>query len=339
VEYRYRDKACLTNYMLDTKLFDNYDFKVEDAEPTRSEYVLTTDKGPKILKKIDYSLSELMFIHDSLNKIAAKYPFVINFKETTSGKPYAEYEDGIYVVFDMVEGRECSLENPDDLKSAASALSMLHEAGRDIEFKNNKRNMLGEMIKIYYKKINEMIKFREIAEIHVNKSDFDKVYLEYSSYYIDCADKAAKCLQQSDYFLMCKRNRTLNHNDLSRHNIMVGNDNNIYFLDFDYCIIDTPCRDVSNFIIKSIKNNGWNIEAADNIFSSYNTKIEIMQEDFEVLYGYLLFPEDFYEASTGYYMRVRNWDEGEFADNLIKKVEYKNNREKFLSDFKEQWVH
>lgn len=338
MDYRYRDKVYLSNYMLDTKLFDSFNFFVEDAAPIRSVYILNTDRGVKILKKVDYSIETLMFIYGSLNVIRNKYPYVINFRESLDGKPYVEYQGGIYVVLDLIEGRECIFENPLDLKMASAALSRLHNAGLEIEICRGDRNKLGKMVDKYKSKIMDMKKYKDIADMHVNKSEFDVLYLEYADYYINCAIEACRHLENSNYMELCGRLHTLCHHDLAHHNILIGNDSNVYFVDFDYCVIDLPCHDLCNMITRAIKHNEWSIDIANSIVEAYSTGRELQREELDVLYGYLLFPQDFYDISTSYYMRTRDWDEAEFTDKMKRKAGYKEERENFLHEFKKEWV-
>lgn len=338
MEYRYRDKAYLSKYFLDTDLFDNYDFLVEDATPIRTIYILKTDKGMKILKKVDYGTEEVMFLYNSLNKIRRKYPYVVNFKETIFGKPYVEYEGGIYTVIDIIEGRECIFENPIDLLKVSKALAKLHIAGENIGVYNGKRNQLGKMIDKFREKAKSMEVYRDIANIHINKSEFDRLYLEYADYYIGCIKDASKHLERSPYRELCMTSHTLCHHDLAHHNILIGNDDNVYFIDFDYSVIDLPYHDLSNIITKAIKHNGWNIEISDSIMEAYMSEKRLSKEEISVLYGYLLFPQDFYDISSFYYMRTRSWDEDEFVDKLKRKAGYKEDRERFLKEFKKKWV-
>jgi CotS family spore coat protein len=338
VEYRYRDKVYLSNYMLDTNLFDAFDFLVEDATPIRSVYILKTDKGMKILKKVEYDVKEILFIYDCLGKIRKKYPYVINYKESIYGKPYYEYLGGRYVVLDIINGRECVFGNPIDLKMASKALAKFHRAGENIEVYHNSRNQLGKMIDRFKSRARDMQRYKEIALMHINKSDFDKLYLDYADYYIECTLNAASFLDKSPYKELCMVYHTLCHHDLAHHNLLIGNDDNVYFLDFDYSVIDLPYHDISNMITKAIKHSGWEIDIANLIIDSYREEKPISDKELEVLFGYLMFPQDFYDISTSYYMRTRNWEEDEFVDKLKRKAEYKNDREKFLNDFQKTWV-
>lgn len=338
MEYRYRDKAYLSNYSLDTKLFDSFDFLVEDAAPIRSVYILNTNRGMKILKKVDYSMEELDFLYNSLNIIREKYPYVINFRESVDGKPYVRYEDGIYVVLDIIEGRDCIFENPLDLKKAANSLARLHTAGEAIDPNQTSRNNLERLLNKYEEKLKAMEKYKEIAAMHVNKSECDRLYLKHADYYISCIKRAYSHIEKSKYKELCNTWHTLCHHDLAHHNILMGKDDNVYFIDFDYSVIDLPYHDISNIITKAIKHSEWDIDIANTIMEGYMEHREMLREEIEVLYGYLLFPQDFFDIASNYYMKNRGWDEDEFRDKLKRKAEYMEDREKFLNKFKKRWL-
>lgn len=338
MEYEFRDKIYLSTYSLNTKIFDKFNFLVEDAAPIRSVFILTTDSGYKILKKIDYSIDELMFINDALNIIREKYPYIISYKETFDGKPYVEYEGGIYVVLDLIDGRECLFENPIDLKKATMGLAKLHAASQGIKLNCNQRNNVSRMITRYKHKIRDMEKFKAIAEMHVNKSSFDKLYLEYVDHNLECAMGALEHILKSPYKELSESKRTLCHHDLAHHNILMGNDNNVYFIDFDYAMIDLPYHDVSNIITKAAKNNGWCTDILDIVIDGYSEVNGLSDKELNVLYGYLLFPLDFYDIARGYYMRTKEWEEEDFLEKLRRKAGYKDERTIFLNYYKKKWA-
>lgn len=338
MEGKYRDKVYLSNYSLDTNLFDEFGFLVEDAAPIRSVYILKTNRGMKILKKIDYDMEELSFINDSLNIIREEYPYIINFSLSTKGNIFVNYEGGNYIVIDLIEGRDCVFQNPLDLKKASLALAKLHRAGERVELICPKRNNLGKLLDKYHQRMRQMEKFKEIANLHIIKSQFDEIYLQQVDYYIKCVDQAIDQISASSYFELCNTRHTLCHHDLAHHNILISEDDNVYFLDFDYSMIDLPYHDLSNIITKSVKNSEWDNEICNYIIKGYMEERELSKQEIKVLYGYLLFPQDFYDITSGYYLKNRGWDEEEFVDKLKRKVEYKENREGFLNKFREEWI-
>lgn len=339
MEYRFWDKNYLSSYALDTRLFDMYDFVTLDAMPIRSVYLLTTNEGYKILKKIDYSLDELMFIFNALNIIRKEYPYIINFRKTVEGKPYAIYNGELYVVFDLIEGRECLFENPIDLRNTAQGLAKFHNAAHDIKLNFNSRNNINKMVTRYKHRIRDLESYKRIADIHVNKSEFDKIYIEYFDYYLNCSKAALQHISNSPYRALCEDKKTLCHHDLAHHNIIIGNDNNVYFIDFDYSVIDLPYHDLANLITKAAKNNSWSTDVLDTIIDAYKGVNGLSVDEAEVLYGYLIFPLDFYEITTGYYMKTKEWEEDDFLDKLRRKAGYKEDREEFLKYFREKFCH
>ena len=330
MDYRYWDKAYLSSYSLDTKIFDQYNFTVMDASPIRSVFLLTTSEGHKIFKKIDYSLEELMFIYDALEEVRKQYPYIIQFKKTLEGKPYINYNGDLYVVMDLIEGRECIFENPIDLKKASIALAKYHEAARNVNFNNCVRNNNYKMITRFKSMIKDLENYLKIAQIHVNRSEFDKIFIENFEYYIGYAKSALKQLVNSPYKSLCSQKKTLCHHDLAHHNIIIGEDEKVYFIDFDYVLVDLPYHDLSNFIRKAAKSNNWSKETYEIIINAYAGVNGITAEEEQVLYAYMLFPYDFYAIANCYYTKIKDWEEEEFFDKLKRKISCREEREELL---------
>ena len=78
----YLDKNYLSKYDLDVKLFDKFNIKVYDVMPLRKEYILVTNSGNKVLKKIDYTLEEFQFINKALNYINDNFNKTIEFEKS-----------------------------------------------------------------------------------------------------------------------------------------------------------------------------------------------------------------------------------------------------------------
>ena len=170
--------------------------------------------------------------------------------------------------------------------------------------------------------------------MHVNKNEFDSLYLQNCDYYIDYIKKALEQIAASDYNEVSGTGNVLCHHDLAHHNIMIGNDNNVYFLDFDYSVIDLPEHDLSNLLTKAAKKSNWNIKAVDNIMDGYDKTEQTGKSFKNIVLAYLMFPVDFYDISKAYYMRTKIWDESDFIEKLNRKAGYKNQREEFIEYFK-----
>jgi len=335
---RYRDKSYLVTYELTTDIFDMYNIKVDDVVPIRSVYMLYTDQGVKILKKINYGIDELQYINEVTNHIRSSgYPYIVSSMETVNGQCCLEKEGGIYVMLNLVEGREADFQNPIDLAMVSKSLCKLHKASSGIGHVIDKRNNLYKWIPQFKKRASDLIKFKEISELHELKTDFDRLYLDYADRYYEEAVKSIELLTMSAYERLCdgvSEKRNICHHDLAYHNILIDNDNNVFFVDFDNSILDLRVHDIANLIVKSIKHCNWDMEKAENIIQNYCSVDMLGRDELQVLYGFLTFPQDFYEISRQYYMKTKNWDEEDFISRLQRKAGYYCDRKLFLEEFK-----
>ena len=348
LDVRYKDRSYLSKYDLDVNLFSEFDLSVYDVIPVRKVFILNTDKGDKVLKKVGYSISQLEFINYGIEYIKSnKFDRIIEFEKTRSKLIYVPWKDDIYCIMNLVEGTECEYSNPVDVMLTSRAIAELHVASEGImceeEFiellaKNEHRYLSGKIIENFNKKLTELKFFKNIATLNENKNEFDYIFLDSAQYYEECILQSIKILNESEYYNLCgeKDKIAFCHHDLAHHNILV-NKEEVYFLDFDYAIVDLKVHDICNFINKVIKNFCYDIEKCHSIVSEYTSVNPLDHRELKVLYGMLSFPEDFYSITRDYYTRNKQWSEEIFLNRLKRKVEYREDREKFLKDFKDHY--
>lgn len=334
---RYKDRRALIEYDLNVNILNNYDLNVKDVIPIRKVFVLITDKGNKILKKINYEIEDLNFINAGMEYIRKNgFMKVINFEKTRYGKIYVNHNGDIYCVMDLIDGRESEYTNPIDVSIASKGLGQLHKACEGFNYKNKQRNVCGKLLNSFKRKFHEMELFKKLALVTEEKSEFDKIFLDNEKYYRDEMEKSIKILENMNFYKLCSEEdkKVLCHHDLAHHNILIKEDE-AYFIDFDYSIIDLKVHDLCNFINKVEKFTGYDIESAKLVLNNYSLFNELSKEEVNALYGLLVFPQDFYSISKGYYTRSKGWDYVTFLSRMIKKNEFKEYRKEFLEKFKE----
>ncbi|OFI06171.1 spore coat protein I [Clostridium acetireducens DSM 10703] len=330
------NKKYLSHYNLDVELFKEFDLEVYDVVPIRSVYIIYTDKGRKILKKVEYTIKELNFINDGIKYIKNKFSRVVDFLNNKNGEIYSIWNKDMYCIMDLVEGRESDFNNPIDICISAEGIGELHKASEGFKTDLCNKYYNGKLIDKLNRKIDEMNFFKNIANMHENKTEFDNIFLKEVNYHIDEIKTSINILENSLYYKLCSEEDkvVLCHHDLAHHNILI-NDNKAYFIDFDYSIIDLKVHDLCNFINKVVKDFAFDIEKAKIIINSYCKKNSLDEREIKVLYGMLNFPEDFYNISKDYYTKRKDWEEEEFLNKLKKKSSYRNYRKEFLFLFKE----
>ena len=124
LDVRYKDKAYLSKYDLDVNLFNKFDLLVYDVIPVRKVFILDTNKGDKVLKKVNYSIEQLEFINYGIEYIRNNnFNRIIKFEKTKAELIYVPWKSDVYCIMDLVEGRECEYSNPVDVMLTSRAIA------------------------------------------------------------------------------------------------------------------------------------------------------------------------------------------------------------------------
>ncbi|SHK65058.1 spore coat protein, CotS family [Clostridium cavendishii DSM 21758] len=345
IRIKYGDKKYLCKYDLHIELFEKLGVDIIDLYPTRSVYVLTTKTGKKILKLIDYEEEKVLFINKVLNSIRKKFNNVLNINELKDGELVLRFQNERYILLDLIEGIECNLANPIDLEITSKALAKLHVSSRDFcsnEITKNEEIEYSNLFKkpFYFNNAKkDLIKMKAQVESCVYKNEFDKLFLRDIDYYKKEILECMRLIENSKYSELCLKEEAVSvcHNDLAYHNIIISN-NEAYFIDFDYLSIDLKVWDLANFINKTVKRFGFDIDMCKSIIQNYNLENPISKEELENLYIFLKFPHDFYIASRDYYFKLKDWEEDVFINRFTTKIGYKEERENFLKCFKNEYL-
>lgn len=332
---KYKDRQYLSQYDLDVELFERFNLKVLDVIPVRKIYIIITDKGNKVLKRIDYSIEELKNIYEGIKYIKNSFDRVIDFMETKEGEIYCKWQEDIYCVMDLVQGRECEYSNPVDIVIASKGIAELHKASEGYRPLIAEKNVCGNTIESFERRLEEMAFFKSIALLCKIKTKFDEIFLKNYDYYENKIKESISILKKSQFYKICSQEDkvVLCHHDLANHNILINNEK-AYFVDFDYSIVDLRVHDLCNFISKAIKEYAYDIDRAKTIIMEYGKINSVEKDELTILYGMLTFPQDFFSISRDYYTRRKLWTEDTFISRLERKVSYKADYEEFLREFR-----
>ena len=236
---------------------------------------------------------------------------------------------------DNLKGLMCEFSNPLHLKSASKGLSQLHNAGVGFETKVRNRNNVGTLDVSLKRYINELKFIHSLINKFDNLTEFDSKVTKEINGYIELGKKSLEGLKKTAYLDLCREKNkiTICHHDLAYHNILI-NEEEAYFVDFDYSIVDLRVHDLCNFINKVEKNFDYNIDKTKLILEEYSKESDLDDRELEVLYYLLMFPYDFYSICRDYYTRRKSWNEQLFNSKLEKKLSLKDEKNQFLEEFK-----
>lgn len=188
---KYGDKRYLCEYDLNTDLFKEFNIEVKDLVPVRSVYVLQTNKGKKILKKLNYGSKRLNFICCALDFIEKSYKNIMKINKNINDENFVCRNGSRYILIDLIEGRECTTSNPVDIEASSKALANLHNSSIGFFDMIKGNEDFKDYIDIYNLEVNlkESLKdlndFKKQVSRYSYKNEFDNLFYENVDYYID----------------------------------------------------------------------------------------------------------------------------------------------------------
>ena len=320
-----------------------FQIKIDIIKANKGIYYLKTNKGERCLKKINYGPQKLLFVYGAKEHLINNgFNTVDRYFLNIDGEPYALVNEDLYTLSEWLEGRECDFHNIDEVKTAAATLAKLHEASKGYDPPENSKlkSDLGRWPSLMEKRIKSLDKMRDMIRKKNRKSDFDLLYLKSMDFYKEIGKKALNTLRSSEYNNLCERaevEKGFCHHDYTYHNIILGKDNSVSVIDFDYCKREIRTFDISNFMIKVLKSNKWDWSFAKAIIDSYNEVSNLEECEYNVLYAYLQFPQRYWRLANRYYYNEVNWGQNTFDSKLESIINEKDEYLKFLDDFKNEY--
>ncbi len=320
-----------------------FQIKIDIIKANKGIYYLKTNKGERCLKKINYGPQKLLFVYGAKEHLISNgFTNVDRYFLNIDGEPYALVNEDLYTLSEWLEGRECDFHNIEEVKIASATLAKLHEASKGYDPPENSKlkTDLGRWPSLMEKRIKSLDKMRDMIRKKNNKSNFDLLYLKSMEFYKEIGRKALKTLKESSYEELCEiteAEKSFCHHDYTYHNIILDSDNNVSVIDFDYCKREIRAFDISNFMIKVLKRCNWNLDFAIAIIESYNEVSKLREDEYQVLYAYLLFPQRYWRLANRYYYNEVNWGQNTFASKLESIINERDNYLAFLDSFKNKY--
>lgn len=336
MKLKYKDAKYLCKYDLDIEFFESINLKIKDLWPTRNIYVLDTEEGKKILKMVNYDEEKINFIVRMLDYVKKTYSNVISYHKFDDGKYYVDWKGNRYVILDLIEGTECNIYNPKDIASVTKALALIHKASfginKELTIIESKKSSLGNLEKDFLREKNKLLIYKKLVEQKVFKNEFDEIFLDKFDYYMEKIKYATELLKNSDYENLCDDDEAISlcHNDLAYHNILIK-DEEVYFIDFDFCDIDLKVIDLYSFLSKILKRDGFDYDAYVNIVSIYRKNTSFSKAEENILKILLTYPKDFFNIVDNYYLNKKQWNYESYLGKLKEKISHSKETEILLA--------
>lgn len=308
------------------KIISGLGYRLIKNIPRRDYYIVHTNKGVFNLKKINCTISEILFIHNA-KKFLINRGFT-NIAEyiTWEGNPYKEYDKEYYVMTRWIKGRRYDISNCEEIKNASKTLARLHNAskGYDLTLKNEIRSNMEKLQEDYLERCEDFIYMKSLVKMKSIKDGIDILFLNEVDMLYDKGIESVKMLQRNGYFEACKEKameKYLCHSNYNHNNIIIGGDGEVNVINFDSCKFDLTCFDIAGFIMDAMDRLNWNFEVALEILEEYDKVRNIEEREYRLIGSFLQFPKDIWKITTRYYYEDYKYFKHKYYIELKDRIE------------------
>lgn len=311
-----------------------------DIKKIKGTYkLLDKDRNKYALKVVKYDFRHFYFILNAILHLQKNnYHYVPNIIKTKNGELYIKFNKYYAFLGEWVEGHICNYDNKDELQKAVLNLANMHVKSKNFILSKEMKPRIYwfSWINIFLARKNEILDFENRIKQKANKSKFDLFYMDNIKKQLEIASRSIDGLMNSNYIDVMERHvKKLEfcHHDYANHNLIMGRNNNVFLIDFDYCILDSHLHDISSLIIRTMKNGKWNKEKFNNIIHEYSSVYPILDEELEVMKYFIMFPQDFWQIGLQKYWEQQPYEEEKYKDKITKYINDCDDKYKFLHDF------
>lgn len=323
------------------RILSRYDLQSENISKNRSVYKVETDKGTICLKKIRSKKYKVINGMNLVNELKSNhFDNTAEYLKTTKGNLMVKYKNINFYVTKWIDGRECNIDNKDELLNSVKLLAKFHKCSRKINTKEIKlKNNLGKWPESFNKKLHDLDKFRSFIKNKRIKSSFDNKYYECIDMFYKKGLMALSLLNSSNYYNLCRNDKeykTICHNSFYYQNI-IKNSEDYYLIDLNSIVFDLAVMDMGKFIRRIMykKSYRWNFQKAKLIIETYNSVNKLSKEEIEIMLALIIFPHKFWKLGRKKYVRHKNWNELKYSKRLKKLINCNELEDKFIEDFLE----
>ncbi len=320
-----------------------FGLQFKTCQAYRRIWQVKTNEGTKYLKKSKLSAADLRFIDEAqLYLYGQNFTNLPKFIRNSQNEPFVRYKDHLYILTTWYFGTELDFRILMDLKQASRFLADFHtkSAGFEPRIPNPDRTCwLGWPQKLA-ERIKQMQDFQRLANLEKDSSIFSRLFLRNFSPFYHQAVTSYEALLKSPYPAVAEAasiSLSFCHHDYSGRNILRTFQEGLLLVDFDYCLLDMRIHDVINLLVRNLKHNGWRLEISNFILSEYQTVSKLTQEELEVMYVLLCWPQDFWQVGLQYYYEKLPWPKERFIKKLNHKIYYRAPRNRFLTEFSHKY--
>lgn len=306
--------------------------KFKDTEKQRAVYKVTTQTNKYCLKKIYFSVEDLLFVYSSIEWLHRNGINVPRILPTKDRGRFVNYNNMLFILTPWVEGEKCSYDNVEHVLKASSNLAKLHKCTKKFQPIQGSTNRTGfdNLHSSVSKHFEQLLLCSNYAFMYGDK--FSKIFLQHFDSNIQLSQLSAEIAAKIN---INNLSSSLCHLDYVNKNIIIDEMSKVWTIDFDKCKIDYRVHDISYFLRRLLKrdNTKWDFELMINCLKLYEEIYPLNLDEYKAILVYLAFPQKFWKISRDYYNNINKCNKNSFVTLLTKTCEKSEYQLEFVNSF------
>lgn len=317
---------------------ESYDVTIFDINKFKNVYKISAVEGNFCLKQYKHDFCRFKHILDVFDYLEKReFDNILEIIETYSHKKYIEFDNVYFYMTKWIESRELNYSNSYDVIRASQHIAKFHNHTKGYKPSTdvNADSRWFKWLDIFEAKLRDIYVFKEMLNSKKELTIFDKIYSDNIDKNIDLAKESMDLLCRFDYEDIIKEHSKRNyicHHDLANHNILLDSYGKIYFIDFDYIILDTYLHDLGSFVQRCLKFGRWSKDKFRLIINSYKDVKYIPKREILLMMAFILFPNDFWQVGIQRYKENILWTDDRFLKRLTRFENDKDDKVSFIRD-------
>jgi len=307
-------KYVLPSYNLENSFIRQ--IKLKNTDKQRAVYKIKCGKNSYCLKKIFYTVHDLLFIYSAVEWWYRNEINVPKILPTNNGSRFVNYRNMLFILTPWIDGRKCDYDNESDFIKMGINMANMHIVSK--KFYPIPGSAIRHNNKILYNSVNlhlnNLLNFSNLAFNY--KTSFSKIYLQYFNIALKLAKMACNAALTIDNNNL---SRSLCHLDYVNKNIIFDENEDIWVIDFDNCKTDYCAHDIGYSLRRFLKrtSTNWNIKLTIQWLNSYNIINSLNIDDLKYVFVYLVFPQSYWKVSKNYFNSIH--ENNKYSIKLLEK--------------------
>ena len=322
------------------QIYKQYQLDVKNVSKIRGLIYIETEEGLYIIKPYKYSEQKANIENNVKFSLIDKGFEDVDYLVKNINDSYISQNKygNKFVLKKWYKGEECNINSIEDVQKASRNLANFHNVVKSITIDNEYSSNIPtkNMINEYECYNNELKRVRKYIYNKKKKNSLEISIITYIDKYYEQGQYYLNKLKNSAYgklYAKAIENKWVCFGNYNHHSVLI-NDDSIATINFDKFFYGVQIFDLYCLLRKAMEKNGWNTEMGISIIEEYDKEKEISQEEKEILYIFMAYPEKYRKLVNSYFNGKKSWVSIRITEKLEELVSSEQKKEQFLQHLK-----